>query len=124
MLAFIKSLHASVSCLHLTLPPPESCLVRRSTLMAVVTIMLVAINIFGEKEGRRKSGISTTMKKLLNGCNCFKRKLVYSGASLSEGINLWGLNITRDKNKIICQLMIILDLFNKRPLIKGSTVIN
>lgn len=47
-------------CLHLTLPPPESCLVRRSTLMAVVTIMLVAINIFG------RSGI-TTMKKLLNG---------------------------------------------------------
>lgn len=65
MLAFIKSLHASVSSLNL--PPPESCLVRRSTLMAVVTIMLVAINIFGEKEGRRKSGISTTMKKLLNG---------------------------------------------------------
>lgn len=59
--------------------------------MAFVTIMLVAINIFGEKEGRRKSGISTTMKKLLNGCNCFKRKLVYSGASLSEGINLWNI---------------------------------
>lgn len=23
--------------------------------------------------------------------NCFKRKLVYSGASLSEGINLWNI---------------------------------